>query len=185
MRAQADKTNLSATQSEGCWRPCKRGAQVSMLDVQQPCPRYPRAGLDFGVPLTRIQVARRLGKSIATVRRLEGRVLFPHRDWRGVHRFDEWEVERLQRNPDRLKQHARSRWFQRALEGRRARRPAKKRASNLPPPEQQGALADALELLLERFAEVDLRALIEAGVDDELIALMLHCVQEARGAPLE
>lgn len=45
--------------------------------------------------LTRAQVARRLGKSIATVRRLEGVALHPVIDDEGVHRFDETEVERL------------------------------------------------------------------------------------------
>jgi hypothetical protein len=45
--------------------------------------------------LTRAQVARRLGKSIATVRRLEGSQLHPRRDASGVFRFDEAEVSRL------------------------------------------------------------------------------------------
>lgn len=38
-------------------------------------------------------VAKRLGKSIATVRRMEGIELHPARDERGVHRFDPDEVE--------------------------------------------------------------------------------------------
>jgi hypothetical protein len=45
--------------------------------------------------LTRAQVARRLGKSIATVRRLEGDQLHPRRDDAGVYRFDSAEVDRL------------------------------------------------------------------------------------------
>jgi hypothetical protein len=45
--------------------------------------------------LSRIEVARRLGKSVATVRRLEGVELHPTRDSSGVHRFDPDEVERL------------------------------------------------------------------------------------------
>jgi hypothetical protein len=45
--------------------------------------------------LTRSQVAQRLGKSIATVRRLEGSSLHPSRDRDGVHRFDAREVEWL------------------------------------------------------------------------------------------
>jgi hypothetical protein len=45
--------------------------------------------------LTRAQVARRLGKSIATIRRLEGTHLFPSRDSRGVNQFHEDEVERF------------------------------------------------------------------------------------------
>jgi hypothetical protein len=43
--------------------------------------------------LTRSQVAKRLGKSIATVRRLEGSALHPIQDRDGVHRFDAREVD--------------------------------------------------------------------------------------------
>lgn len=43
--------------------------------------------------LTRSQVAQRLGRSLATVRRLEGTVLHPQQDPQGVHRFDPDEVE--------------------------------------------------------------------------------------------
>jgi hypothetical protein len=45
--------------------------------------------------LSRIEVARRIGKSVATVRRLEGVELHPRRDSSGVHRFSLDEVERL------------------------------------------------------------------------------------------
>ena len=45
--------------------------------------------------LTRSQVARRLNKSLATVRRLEGWKLHAHRDANGVHRFDPAEVRSL------------------------------------------------------------------------------------------
>jgi hypothetical protein len=54
--------------------------------------------------LTRSGVAKRLGKSIATVRRMEGIELFPTRDERGIHRFDPEEVERVargERSPNR------------------------------------------------------------------------------------
>ena len=45
---------------------------------------------------TRAQVAERIGKSIATVRRLQhGGELNSRRDRRGVHLFDEWEVAEL------------------------------------------------------------------------------------------
>jgi len=47
--------------------------------------------------MTRQQVATRLGKSLATVRRLEGVRLRPVQDARGVHRFDPDEVEALAR----------------------------------------------------------------------------------------
>ncbi len=144
---------------------------------------HPGQGYIPDVQLTRTQVARRLGKSVATVRRLEGRVLFPRRDWRGIHRFDEWEVEGLQRNPERLKQHARSTWFQRERPSKGARRSENRRASHISSAGEHAALADVLELLLERFAEVDLQALFAAGVDAELIAMMIQCAEEARGAP--
>src|SRR5690606_21599052 len=39
--------------------------------------------------LTRSQVASRLGRSLATVRRLEGHVLHPTKDANGVNRFDD------------------------------------------------------------------------------------------------
>ena len=45
--------------------------------------------------LTRSAVAARLGRSIATVRRLEGVHLHPRRDASGVYRFDRDEVEHL------------------------------------------------------------------------------------------
>jgi len=47
--------------------------------------------------MTRGQVARYLGKSIATVRRAEGRYLHPSRDTRGVFQFDPDEVRELRR----------------------------------------------------------------------------------------
>jgi len=45
--------------------------------------------------LTRSAVAKKLGRSLATVRRLEGKELFPWCDNRGVHWFDEADVERV------------------------------------------------------------------------------------------
>ncbi len=45
--------------------------------------------------LTRSQVARRLGRSLATVRRAEGKALHPTVDGRGVHQFDPVEVDAL------------------------------------------------------------------------------------------
>ena len=47
--------------------------------------------------MTRGQVARRLGKSIATVRRMEGHLLHPWCDSHGIYRFSNAEVERLAR----------------------------------------------------------------------------------------
>jgi hypothetical protein len=48
--------------------------------------------------MTRQQVAKRLGNSLATVRRLEGVRLTPVQDARGVHHFDPDEVEALARD---------------------------------------------------------------------------------------
>jgi len=48
--------------------------------------------------MTRKQVAARLGRSLATVRRLEGDVLHPVVDANGVHQFDPQEVEALARD---------------------------------------------------------------------------------------
>jgi hypothetical protein len=45
--------------------------------------------------MTRTEVARYLGKSVATVRRAEGVHLHPRRDDRGVHRFAPAEVRAL------------------------------------------------------------------------------------------
>lgn len=45
--------------------------------------------------LTRTGVARVLGKTVSTVGRLEGEVLFPVHDERGVHWFEPREVERV------------------------------------------------------------------------------------------
>lgn len=54
-------------------------------------------GLQWGM-LTRSGVAKRLGKSIATVRRMEDEELHPLRDARGVLQFSEEEVERIARS---------------------------------------------------------------------------------------
>jgi hypothetical protein len=51
--------------------------------------------------MTRKQVAQRLGKSVATVRRLEGNLLHPSTDAAGRVRFDETEVESLVAQLDR------------------------------------------------------------------------------------
>jgi hypothetical protein len=49
--------------------------------------------------LTRAQVAARLGKSIATIRRMEGTDLHPRKDANGVHRFSPVEVAAVARGP--------------------------------------------------------------------------------------
>ena len=45
--------------------------------------------------MSRRQAARRLGKSLTTIRRIEGVLLHPDVDSRGVHRFREEDVDRL------------------------------------------------------------------------------------------
>jgi hypothetical protein len=62
--------------------------------------------------ITRAQVARRLGKSIATVRRLEGHSLHPCVDESGVHRFDPKEVERLRQEKGTPTEPVASAWLQ-------------------------------------------------------------------------
>jgi len=51
--------------------------------------------------MRRAQVAKRIGKSVATVRRLEGMELFPTMDEDGTHRFDPAEVEAFAARTDR------------------------------------------------------------------------------------
>ena len=58
------------------------------------CPRGP-ISVTLTSMLTRSAVAKRIRRSLATVRRLEGTELFPWRDARGVNRFDEAEVHRV------------------------------------------------------------------------------------------
>jgi hypothetical protein len=55
----------------------------------------------YALPMTRAQVARYLGRSIATVRRAEGRHLHPHRDAKGIFRFAPDEVRELRAALDR------------------------------------------------------------------------------------
>lgn len=57
--------------------------------------------------LTRSKVARRIGRSIATVRKMEGHSLHPVQGLNGVHIFDEDEVERVAR---RIRKTGRALW---------------------------------------------------------------------------
>lgn len=89
--------------------------------------------------LTRSGVAKRLGKSIATVRRLENVSLHPVRDARGVLRFSEAEVEQVARG-----QHGRA-W-----------QPSRARAQ--PARDYEGELSERdteLEELRERMAHLE------------------------------
>jgi hypothetical protein len=74
--------------------------------------RHQRRGVVGCNMITRAQVARRLGKSIATVRRLEGHALHPCLDDSGVHRFDPEEVERLRQEGGTRTEPAAAEWLQ-------------------------------------------------------------------------
>ncbi len=50
--------------------------------------------------MTRVEVARYCAVSVATVRRLEGKKLFPRKDCRGVHVFERDEVVAFERSRD-------------------------------------------------------------------------------------
>jgi hypothetical protein len=135
--------------------------------------------------LTRTEVAKRLGKSVATVRRLEGHVLFPAKDWRGVHRFDEWEVERLEKNPERTQRWARSRWFeQRRTDGRRARAlvaqggASRRLAGTFPGASSSDATIAALSELVGHLLECDADELYQLGVRPRFIAALARVAEE-------
>lgn len=62
--------------------------------------------------MTRSEVARALGRSIATVRRIEGVYLHPRRDANGIHRFDAREVRELQADLERRAVCLAPSWFE-------------------------------------------------------------------------
>ena len=99
--------------------------------------------------LTRAGVAKYLGKSIATVRRLEGRDLFPRVDKRGVHRFYETEVSCVR---DRLRAGilvpaARGKWL-------RGSSRSKRRAPPEPTVNQQAIESSPLDKVSDAKREV-------------------------------
>src|SRR4051812_29472397 len=121
--------------------------------------------------LTRSQVARRLGKSVATVRRLETSVLQPKRGRSGTWLFDPDHVERLARSPELARGRGRSRWFERRLDadaqdhrgqGSVARRAQNERRDQRPRLEHCEVLA--LEAIVEVIQEV-----IEMLVDERAL----------------
>lgn len=127
--------------------------------------------------LKRGEVARRLRKSVATVRRLEGHILFPSRDQRGIYRFDEWEVERLIKNPERARRWARSQWFE-----RRANRAAKSRRVLADPAEHVPIpLKGLLLAVLERLSDIAPPVLRRAGIDEDF----LNAIEDAIGKRVE
>jgi hypothetical protein len=68
--------------------------------------------------LTRGQVAKRLGRSVATVRRMEGHELHPKRDADGVLRFDPAEVQRARVRRDGRGVRGRRAWLDKTLDER-------------------------------------------------------------------
>jgi len=136
--------------------------------------------------LTRSQVARRLGKSLATVRRLEGSSLHPRRDDNGVHWFDESEVKRLadsRRTTRRMPERAppqpaecrdrvkRSDWWLQRLE--RAEPDDVDASSEPEEDEQQGPPDAARSLEMER---------LESRVRDLEHRLAYHAAEEVRAS---
>jgi hypothetical protein len=128
--------------------------------------------------MTRGEVARRLGKSIATVRRLEGRVLFPTKRRNGRWWFDESEVEALRCDPARLRANARSTWLGARIHRAEPREDARllRRSASAVPVQEGAALAGRAELLTVLLTEllsavVDLppRYLLRVGIDDDLL----------------
>lgn len=129
--------------------------------------------------LTRTDVAKMLGKSVATVRRLEGHVLFPVKDWRGVHRFDGWDVERLRNNPDRMRRWARSRWFERHADRKPRNGSPAPSATTTPQAMRSNARVVAVvSELVECLLECDPRKLARIGGGPELAAALVRAAQE-------
>ena len=71
--------------------------------------------------LSRKEVAKRLKLSVASIRRLEGNVLFPIVDRNGVHRFDPADVDALASTPHRIRLWAQSNWLRRRIGAQQTR----------------------------------------------------------------
>jgi hypothetical protein len=129
--------------------------------------------------MTRGEVARRLGKSIATVRRLEGRVLFPTKRRNGRWWFDESEVEALRCDPDRFRANAPSTWLRVRIQLAEPSKGAgltSRRAALPVPVQRDAAVVEGAELvmqllseLLNAVAELPPRQLVRAGIDEEFL----------------
>ena len=137
--------------------------------------------------LTRSQVARRLGKSVATVRRLERSVLQPKRGRAGTWLFDPDAVERLARSPKLAAGRGRSKWFEQRLatkaRGHRSQRSCARSAPNDTRdrghgPERRAVLAfeEAFEDIQDAIGMlVDERVLTRAGA-----ALLLELADDVQ-----
>ncbi len=129
--------------------------------------------------LTRSQVARRLGRSIATVRRLEDRALHPIVGKRNVRYFDVLEVDRLKQDPARLVSCAQSGWFKRkrASATRRASVPAAPEACAESAAEHRAFVASELEGLFEKLVEIPAARLLKAGLDEDAFAVLAAAIE--------
>jgi len=119
--------------------------------------------------ITRAEVARRIGKSIATVRRLEGVVLYPEVSRNGVHLFDELEVERLREEPALIRAHGRSKWFV----AQQPSRPRKLRTHQLLDVEVVLEMVDVLE-------NAPVHLLERAGLDQDLVERFIGAAEAVR-----
>lgn len=133
--------------------------------------------------LTRSQVARRLGKSIATVRRLEDRALHPIRGEHDVRLFDEWEVDRLKRDPERLAQFAQSSWFRNRATEPRSPNPlpvSTPRTRSEPDTPRAWVVAAELEAVYEMLLDVPASRLLRAGVDEAAFEVLSTAIELLR-----
>lgn len=152
-----------------------------------------RGGAILDGVLTRSQVAKRLKKSIATVRRLEDYVLFPVVGRNDVRFFDEEEVDELRRNPDLAGEFGRSEWFESNVGAAPMRKRRDQQSPSVPNSEEQveslsvrnrsRARLEAVELLetlVDTIVDSRPRDLIRIGIDEAWIDAMLAVVDVLR-----
>jgi hypothetical protein len=155
------------------------------LSVEQKRLAEPLCRLQLEWMLTRTQVARRLGKSIATVRRLEGRALHPARGEHDVRLFDISEVDRLKRDPKRLAQFAKSPWF-RQNRAAKPRSPGRAAPSTRPTRIELNVtrawqVAGDLERVSEMLLDIPASRLLRAGVDEAAFEVLSTAIEILRG----
>lgn len=135
--------------------------------------------------LTRSGVARVLGKSIATVRRLEGTDLHPERDSNGVWLFDVGEVQGVARDRRRdsranarSSSPAQSAWFSRVMRQRASAKPSCiKEAERC----QQSDRRDLISLACDLVGELrGMSPSQRASLDDEFWELLGEVMRRVR-----
>lgn len=140
--------------------------------------------------LTRSEVARRLHRSVATVRRLENVVLHPIRGKNDVRLFDPWEVDLLVRDPSRMAPFCRSTWFEsnrgnwakpRMRYGGQTHQKKRGDADEAVNAHQRRlAAADELEGTVEVLLGAHPRRLVAAGIDDRFLEVLVAAVDALR-----